>query len=95
MPLSTSQIQTDTWIKATWGEFAAAMDDPQYEKGRGYFDNGYMRIEMAPLGAGHARQNTLISQVISLYGMLHSLRVVGLTNCSIYKPGARVYTNPR
>ncbi|ASC74265.1 hypothetical protein XM38_052400 [Halomicronema hongdechloris C2206] len=51
MTLSTSQIQTDTWVKATWEEFAAAMDDPQYEKSRGYFDNGYMRIEMAPLGS--------------------------------------------
>ena len=50
MTLSTSQIQTDTWVKATWGELAAAMDDPQYEKSRGYFDNGYMSIEMAPLG---------------------------------------------
>ena len=89
MTLSTSQIQTDTWVKATWEEFAAAMDDPQYEKSRGYFDNGTMRIEMAPLGRGHARQNTLISQVISLYGMLRNLRVVGLINCSIYKPGER------
>lgn len=89
MTLLTSQIQTDTWVKATWEEFAAAMDDPQYEESRGYFDNGTMRIEMVPLGRGHARQNTLISQVISLYGMLRNLRVVGLMNCSIYQPGER------
>jgi hypothetical protein len=56
MTLATSQIQTDTWVKATWEDFAAIMDDPQYEEGRGYFDNGSMRIEMAPLGSGHGRQ---------------------------------------
>ena len=55
MTLSTSQIQTDTWVKATWGEFAAAMDDPRYEKSRSYFDNGHVRIEMASLGRGYAR----------------------------------------
>jgi hypothetical protein len=60
MTLSTAQIQTDTWVNATWEEFAAAMDDPLYEEGRGYFDNGTMRIEMAALGQGHARQNECI-----------------------------------
>jgi hypothetical protein len=52
MTLSTAQIQTDTWVNATWDEFAALMDDPLYEEGRGYFDNGTMRIEMAPLRSG-------------------------------------------
>lgn len=89
MTLSTAQIQTDTWVNATWDEFTTLMDDPLYEEGRGYFDNDTMRIEMAPLGRGHARQNSLISQVISLYGMLRNLRVVGLMNCSIYQPGER------
>ncbi|RZM82153.1 Uma2 family endonuclease [Leptolyngbya iicbica] len=89
MTLSTSPTQTDTWVKATWDDFAALMDDPQYEEGRGYFDHGYMRIEMASLGRGHARQNTLISQLISIYGMLRNLRIIGLMNGSIYKPGER------
>ncbi|MEL7316179.1 MAG: Uma2 family endonuclease, partial [Cyanobacteria bacterium J06559_3] len=89
MTLSTSQIQTDTWVKATWDEFAAAMDDPHYEKSRGYFDNGTMRIEMAPLGRGHARQNSILSKVISLYAMVRNLRLVEFTNCSFYKEGER------
>lgn len=50
MSLSTSsQIQTDNWVKATWERFAAAMNEPQYEERRGYFGNSYMRIEMATL----------------------------------------------
>ena len=90
MTLSTSQsIQTDTWVKATWDVFVATMDDPQYEKGRGYFDSGYMRIEMAPLGAGHGRQNTLMTQIVSLFAMIRRQRLAGFTNCSFYKTGVR------
>ncbi|MEO1122996.1 MAG: Uma2 family endonuclease [Cyanobacteria bacterium J06635_15] len=89
MTLSPAQVQTDTWVKATWEEFVAAMDEPRYEEGRGYFDNGHMRIEMAPLGAGHARQNSIVSKVISLYAMVRNLRLVEFTNCSFYKTGER------
>jgi Uma2 family endonuclease len=89
MTLATSQIQTDTWVKASWEEFAAAMDDPQYAEGRGYFDNGYMRIEMAPLGSGHGRQHSVVSEVVSIFGMVRNLRLVELTNCSFYKAEER------
>lgn len=89
MTLSTSQVQTDTWIKATWEEFVAVMEAPQYAEGRGYFDNGHMSIEMAPLGRGHARQNSVLSKVISLYALVRNLRLVEFTNCSFYKAGER------
>lgn len=89
MTLATSQIQTDTWVNATWEDFTTIMDDPQYEEGRGYFDNGYMRIEMAPLGSGHGRQNSVVSKVISLFGMIRNLRLVEFTNCSFYQAGER------
>lgn len=65
------------------------MDTPQYEAGRGYFDDGYMRVEMAPLGAGHGRQNPVISQVIGLFGMVINLRVAGFANCSFYEREVR------
>ncbi|MGF1512970.1 MAG: Uma2 family endonuclease [Elainellaceae cyanobacterium] len=82
-----SPIQTDAWLKATWQTFTNILNQPQYEDSRAYFDNGYMRIEMAPLGAGHGRQNTVISQLVSLFGMVHNLRIVGFTNCSFRKVG--------
>ncbi|MGB3613601.1 MAG: Uma2 family endonuclease [Elainellaceae cyanobacterium] len=84
----SSPTQTDTWVKATWETFAATTDEPRYQEGREYFDNGYMRIEMAPLGAGHGRQNTVISQLVSIFGMVRNLRIAGFTNCSFYKAGA-------
>lgn len=90
MALSTSPpIQTDTWVKTTWETFVATLEEPQYEDGRGYFDHGYMRVEMAPLGAGHSRQNSVISKAISLFAMVRNLRSVEFTNCSFYKTGER------
>ncbi|MBW4653286.1 MAG: Uma2 family endonuclease [Kaiparowitsia implicata GSE-PSE-MK54-09C] len=85
----TTQIQTDTWVKATWDAFAVAMAEPHYEEGRGYFDQDHMRIEMAPLGAGHARQNSVISKVVSLFAMVKALRIAEFTNGSFYKTGER------
>ncbi|MEM1290181.1 MAG: Uma2 family endonuclease [Cyanobacteria bacterium P01_H01_bin.162] len=90
MALSTSpQTQTDTWIKATWEAFFDAMNEPQYENARGYFDNGHMRIEMSPLGAGHGRQNAVVMDVVSLFATFRNIRVVKLINGSFYKTGER------
>lgn len=90
MTLSTPQtIQTDSWVKATWEVFAAAMDEPHYEEGRGYFDNGYMRIEMSPLGAGHGRQTGVVMDVVSLFATLRNIRAAKYINCSFYKAGER------
>jgi hypothetical protein len=91
MTLSTSQIQTDTWVKATWDEFVAAMDDPQYEKSRSYFDNGTMRIEMAALGSGHSRQNSVVIDVVSLFATFRNLRLVKLINGSFYTLGSLIF----
>ena len=86
---SQTQLQTDVWVKATWDEFAAAMDDPKYAEGRGYFDHGYMRIEMAPLGPGHGRHNAVAMDVVSMFAALRNIRLAKLINCSFYKPGDR------
>jgi len=44
-------VPTDTWVKATWEEFLTFADDPTLVTGRFYYDEGYMRIEMAALGS--------------------------------------------
>ena len=36
----------DTWVKAPWETFVATLEQPDYEAARGYFDHGYMRLEM-------------------------------------------------
>jgi Uma2 family endonuclease len=88
-PSTPTALQTDTWVKATWNDFVATLDTAPYDEGRGYFDNGYMRIEMAPLGGGHARQNSVVSKVVSLFAMVRSLRCAEFTNGSFHKTGER------
>ena len=90
MALPTSlALQTDTWVKATWDDFVATMDTAPYDEGRGYFDNGSMRVEMAALGGGHARQNSVVSKVVSLFGMVRAVRLAEFTNGSFHKTGER------
>lgn len=90
MALSTpTALQTDTWVKATWSDFVATMDDPLYDEGRGYFDNGYMRIEMAPLGGGHVRQNSVAMDVVSVFAIVHKIRIAKFVNGSFHKTGER------
>ncbi|NMF84364.1 Uma2 family endonuclease [Nodosilinea sp. P-1105] len=88
-PSTSTVLQTDTWVKATWDDFVATLDTAPYDEGRGYFDNGYMRIEMAALGGGHARQNSVVSKVVSLFAMVQALRCVEFTNGSFHKTGER------
>jgi len=81
-------LETDLWVKATWEEFLTVANDPAYEKGKFYYYRGYMRSEMSPVGPLHARQNSIISKVISLYATLKNIRIVELINASFRKSGA-------
>ncbi|MGJ3250933.1 MAG: Uma2 family endonuclease [Elainellaceae cyanobacterium] len=90
MALSISQsILSDVWVQATWDDFVAASNAPEYEAGRFYFDQDQMRIEMAPLGAGHGRQNSVVLRVIGLFAALRMIRIAEFINCSFYKAGER------
>lgn len=85
-PIQT--LETDIWVKASWSEFLALADNPNYEKGKFYYYRGYMRSEMSPVGPLHARENSITSRVISLYATLKNIRIVELINASFRKPGA-------
>lgn len=82
-------LVADTWVKADWQDFLALADHPEYEKGRFYYDNGYMRIEMAAVGPIHGRDNSVVARVISLFATLRDIRIVEYTNTSFRKPGVR------
>lgn len=85
---STSQtVLTDTWVKVTWEEFTAIACNPDYIDGRAYYDDGYMRLEMAPLGSGHGRYNSVASTVAILFSAVRNIRLVEFTNCSFRKTG--------
>jgi Uma2 family endonuclease len=84
-----SPLVTDIWVKAAWKDYLTFADDPAYDKGRCYYNNGWMRIEMAALGPLHGRENSIVSTLISLFATLHNIRVVVLTNTSFRKTGIR------
>lgn len=88
-PLNLPPPTTDTWVRATWDEFLAASEHAEIEKTRCYYDNGWMRIETMGVGAGHSQDNTLIAQVVSLYGIVKGLAVKGFTNGSFHREGER------
>ncbi len=86
--LTTQTLEIDTWVKASWSEFLALADNPDYEKGKFYYYRGYMRIEMSAVGPLHARENSIISSVVKLFATLRNIRLVELINASFRKPGA-------
>ncbi|WOD40342.1 Uma2 family endonuclease [Nodosilinea sp. E11] len=84
----TSQpIATDQWVSIQWAEYLHILEDPALEEARCYFDSGYMRLEMAPLGPLHGRENSIISTLVVLFATLRGLRMVELTNTTIRKTG--------
>jgi len=54
MSIPQTKLPTDTWLHATWDDYVQAIEDPAYEKAKGYYYNGKMRIEMSPVGNDHS-----------------------------------------
>jgi Uma2 family endonuclease len=86
---TTQSLMTDTWVRASWEEFLVLADCPKYEKGRFYYDDGCMRIEMAAVGPIHGHDNSVVARVISLFATVKSIRIVEYTNTSFRKVGVR------
>jgi Uma2 family endonuclease len=86
---TTQSLVTDIWVRASWEEFLTLADDPRYDKGRFYFDDGCMRVEMAAVGSIHGRDNSVVARVVSLFATLKSIRIVEYTNTSFRKAGVR------
>jgi Uma2 family endonuclease len=84
---SLQNLTTDTWVKASWEDFLTLADDSTYANGRFYYHQGYLRIEMSPLGPRHGRQNSIISNVVTLFATLKNIRIVEFTNTSFRKAG--------
>ena len=86
---TSNLLVTDTWVKATWSEFMTLADSPAYDKGKAYYNRGKARIEMTPLGWNHAKDNSIISTLVTLYCALKRIPVEEVTNCSFRKQGLK------
>lgn len=85
----TTKPPTDTWVVATWDEYIQAIEDPAYEKAKGYHHNGQLRIEMPPVGSGHASDHTMIIFAVNLFAPLKGIPLNGLNNCTYRKTGVQ------
>lgn len=84
----TKNFATDTWWgKVSWEEYIALAKNPAYVKGRFYYHQGLLRIEMSPLGPRYGRQNSLISKAVSLFATIKNIRIVEFANTSFRKAG--------
>jgi Uma2 family endonuclease len=88
-PSVLQTVPLETWIKAAWEDFLTFADDPTLVSGRFYYDQGYMRIELSPLGSAHGQDNSILSTVIVLYAALKDIPIKELTNTSFRKAGVR------
>jgi len=82
-----TKLATDQWVTVPWNEYIQAIDNPAYAEARGYYHNGQMRIEMAPLGHDHASDNTITIFIVNLYASVKGISLKGLTNCTYRKTG--------
>ena len=84
-----AKLPTDTWVVAAWNEYIQMIEDSAYQKAKGYYRNGQMRIETMAVGPDHASDNTIITFAINLFCTIKGIPLKGLTNCSYRKTGIR------
>ncbi len=88
-PPVLSTVPADTWVNADWDQFLTFADDPTLAGGKFYYDQGFMRIEMPPLGSAHGQDNSIVSTVIVLYAAIKRIPLKELTNTSFRKATLR------
>lgn len=81
------QLVTDTWIAVTWDEYIQIIENPAYEKAKGYYHNGHIRIEMPPIGNDHASDHTIILFAVNLFASIKGIALNGKDNCTYRKIG--------
>lgn len=87
----TQVLETDIWVNATWEEFLNFAEDSAWKKGKFYYYQELMRVEMSPVGPLHARHNSIVPYVVILFATLRNIRVVQFTNASFRKAGIREF----
>lgn len=88
-PQTPQQSTVNEWVETHWDKFLVLSDQTEFENAWFYYDQGYMRVEMAAVGPLHARDNAIVSKVVSLYATLNSIPFVEYLNCSFRKAEIR------
>jgi Uma2 family endonuclease len=82
-----AKLPTDTWLNATWDEYLQAISHPIYEKAKGYYYSGRMRLEMPPFGNSHSRDHFIVIAAIALFASTRNIDLDGHDNCTYRKTG--------
>jgi Uma2 family endonuclease len=91
------KLITNTWVKTDWETYISTIESPvggsspmeNHEQHRGYYYNGYMRIEDMPTGADHSRYHIIMTFAINLFCTIGGIAINGLDNCTYRKTGIR------
>jgi Uma2 family endonuclease len=83
----STKIPTDTWVVATWDEYIQTLENPAYDKAKGYYHHGRMRIEMSPIGNDHASDHTIVIFAVNLFATMKGIDLNGKDNCTYRKTG--------
>jgi Uma2 family endonuclease len=82
-----TKLLTDTWIAASWDEYIQTVEAPAYKNARGYYYQGYMRLEMLPIGHARSRDDGTIALAVNLFCITKGIAMDVLPNCSYRKTG--------
>ena len=84
-----TKLQTDIWVTMPWDEYIQVIEDPIYEKAKGYYYKGHMRIEMLPVSSDHGKDHVVIIFGVNLFTVLKGIPATGLDTTTLRKTGVR------
>jgi Uma2 family endonuclease len=80
---------TDTWLMAGWDKYVRILEDPVYEKAKGYYYKGHMRFEMLPVSFDHGNDHVVIIFAVNLFTAIKGIPATGLDTTTFRKTGVR------
>lgn len=85
--MKTPAFVRDAWVQANWDSFLALAEEPVLSLAKFYYNDGWMRVEMSPVGPAHARDNSLLAQIVGVFALTCDLRVESYITPSLRKSG--------
>ncbi|MBD2552971.1 Uma2 family endonuclease [Limnothrix sp. FACHB-708] len=79
----SSSIILDYWQRGTWEEFIAIAQQTNpdnCQNSRGYYYNGWMRLEPTRSGADQARSHAMVASLVGLYAALAPMKLADYVN---------------
>ncbi|WP_164929327.1 Uma2 family endonuclease [Gloeobacter violaceus] len=85
--MKTPAFLQDTWVPASWEYLLALEGDPALVKAKFYYNSGWMRVEMSPVGPSHAQDNGLVASIIAQWLLIRALPLYSYINVTLRKTG--------